>query len=327
MVALILGASAACHADPSALTLPLKQIVDVPLGKPTSRYDYESIDSKLGLLFIADLAESRVLVVDVRANKLVKTIPDVANVHGVIAVPEQGRAYATATGANQTVIIDATTLRVIARVSSGGYPDGLAWMPERNKVYVSDEHGQTVAVIDAAANKLLKLIPIGGNVGNTQFNRADGLIYSNDQSHNDLVAIDPAKDAVVGRWKWQTCKGSHGLQLVPDLQIAYAACEGNDKLATMSLADHKQIDVQSVAADPDVMATDFGLKRLYVAGEGGVVSVFDIAHPIPRKIGEAKLSDNAHVVAVDQTTHRVYFPLRNVNVNGAPVLRVMVSTK
>ena len=69
------------------------------------------------------------------------------------------------------------------------------------------------------------------------------------------------------------------------------------------------------------MAADFGLKRLYVAGESGVVSAFDISADVPRKIGEAKIADNAHVVAVDQGTHQVFFPLRDVD--GKPVLRVM----
>ena len=322
---LALGITSACAARTSTPQLPLKLITDVPLGEPTARFDYEDLDQKTGRLFIADLARGRVLVVDVGTNKLAVTIPQVQQVHGVIAVPGKGRVYATATGANQLVAIDETTNRLVARVPAGDYPDGLAFVPLLDKVYVSDERGKTVAVIDAAQNKLLRLIALGGEVGNTQFNAADGLIYSNDQSNNELVAIDPSKDTVVGRWKWHDCKGSHGLQLSPDRRLAYAGCEDNERLATMSLTDHKQLDVQDLGGAPDVMAADFGLGRLYVAAENGVVSVFDITLPAPRKIGEAKLADNAHVVAVDPTTHRVYFALRNVD--GMAVLRVMEPVK
>jgi hypothetical protein len=40
-----------------------------------------------------------------------------------------------------------------------------------------------------------------------------------------------------------------------------------------------------------------------------------------RKIGQSHLAGGAHSVAVDQATHRVFFPLQDVG--GHPVLRVM----
>ena len=39
--------------------------------------------------------------VDVRAHAVVRTLPDLPDVHGVIVVPEKRRVYATATGRNQ----------------------------------------------------------------------------------------------------------------------------------------------------------------------------------------------------------------------------------
>jgi len=320
----ILMATAGCGAHSAAQPLPLERVADVPLGASTARYDYESLDPKTGFLFIADLAESRVLVFDTRTNRIIKTILGIAHVHGVITVPEQGKAYATATGTDELVTIDEATLAVTGRVPAGHYPDGLAWDPAHGKIYVSDEHGKTVAAIDVAASALVKLIPMGGEVGNTQSNNADGLIYSNDQTHDELVAIDPARDIEVGRWKLPGCAGAHGLLLDPSRQLAYAACEDNARLVTFSLTDHTEIDLQSVGAAPDVLAADFGMNRLYVAGESGVVSVFDTRAPVPRKIGESKLADNAHVVGADQATHRVYFPLRNAA--AGPSLRIMKPT-
>lgn len=38
-----------------------------------------------------------------------------------------------------------------------------------------------------------------------------------------------------------------------------------------------------------------------------------------------QLADHAHTVAVDQATHRIYFPLQDVN--GHAVLRVMEPLK
>jgi len=322
LVAALALVSAGCNAAPGqSVPLPLKIIADVPIEHPSSRFDYESIDPTTGMLFIADLAGSRVLVFDTRANRFLKAIDGISKVHGVLAVPERGMIYASATGDDQLAAIDAKTFAVRARVPSGHYPDGIAWAPKQGKLYVSDEHGDTVAVIDAARNVLLTKIPVGGEVGNTQYDSADGMICSNVRTRGEMVVIDPATDREVRRIKVPGCDGNHGLLIDPTRQLAYVACEDNTRLVTLSLASRTMIDSQSVGSGPDVLAFDPALKRLYIAAESGPLTIFDVSAKKPVRIGEARLANNAHVVAVDPATYRVYFPLRDVG--GRPVLRVL----
>ena len=67
---------------------------------------------------------------------------------------------------------------------------------------------------------------------------------------------------------------------------------------------------------------DKGFGRLYVSAESGIVSIFDERGRNLEKVGRGFYAANAHTVAVDQRTHRVYFPLQSVN--GKPVLRIAV---
>ncbi len=80
--------------------------------------------------------------------------------------------------------------------------------------------------------------------------------------------------------------------------------------------------IHSVGADPDVLAFDKGYGRLYVSAESGVISVFNERGRNLEKVGEGLFAPNAHSVAEDSRTHRVYFPLQNVG--GKPVLRIAV---
>ena len=102
------------------------------------------------------------------------------------------------------------------------------------------------------------------------------------------------------------------------------ACEENAKLAVFDLDAKKMTAIHSAGADPDVLALDKGFGRLYVSAESGVISIFDERDKSLVKIGEGFFAANAHSVAVDQRTHRVYFPLQNVG--GKPVLRIAVPT-
>src|SRR5882757_6060218 len=90
-------------ASPGASTPPLRLqlVADVPLGGDSTRLDYASLDADRHLLFIAHLGDSEVIVLDTEARRVVKRIANVGHVHGVLAIPNLGRVYASATGTNE----------------------------------------------------------------------------------------------------------------------------------------------------------------------------------------------------------------------------------
>ncbi|MFP3567089.1 hypothetical protein [Paraburkholderia sp. SIMBA_030] len=301
--------------------LPLKQLADVPLGGRPTRLDYASLDPDRHLLFIAHLGDGEVIAFDTRTARVIARIPDVASVHGVLAIPAMSRVYASATGSNEIVAIDEATLKITARMPGGSYPDGLAYAPDAHKLYVSDETGETETVIDIRSNTRIATIPLAGEVGNTQYDPVSRHIFVNVQSRQQLVEIDPANDRVVARIDVPGARGNHGLLIEPQQRLAFIACEGNHKLLVLDMRTMRVTSSFDVGQDPDVLAFDPQLHLLYVAGEAGIVSLFKADAGKVSKIGDGRIGPNAHVVAVDDSTHRAYFPLRNVH--GRATLRIM----
>jgi YVTN family beta-propeller protein len=309
--------------SPSAVAPPLQlqSIADIHLGGHPTRLDYASLDAGRHLLFIAHLGDSEVIVFDTEARRVVKRIANASHVHGVLAIPELGRVYASATGANEVVAIDETTLQIIARMPGGTYPDGLAYSPETRKVYVSDEHGGTDTVLDVVTNTRVATVQIGGVIGNTQYDEFSHHMFISAQSDNQLVEVDPKTDMIVRRIPVPGAKENHGLLIDPASHRAFVACQGNDQLIVIDLQTGAAIAQFPVAKDPDVLAFDARLQTLYVAGESGQVSEFKVSDGQIRKTGESLLARNAHVVAIHPMTHEIYFPL--MDVDGKPVLRIM----
>jgi YVTN family beta-propeller protein len=307
-----------------AANLPLRTLSDVPLTGGTTRLDYQSLDSENGRLYIAHLGSDLMTVVDVNKQTVVGDVKGLKRVHGVLAVPELHRVYASATGANELAVIDDSTLQIIARAPAGDYPDGVAYASKASKIYVSDLHGKTDTVIDAKTNQVVTTIALGGGAGNTQYDSVSEHIFVTVHGQNELAEIDPTKDQVIDRYALPGCSGSHGLNIDSEHRLAFVACEENAKLAVFDLDAKKMTAIHSVGADPDVLAFDKGFGRLYVSAESGVISIFDERGKNLDKIGEGFFAANAHSVAVDQRTHRVYFPLQNVG--GKPALRIAVPT-
>jgi len=175
-------------------------------------------------------------------------------------------------------------------------------------------------VIDAKTNQPVTTIALGGGAGNTQYDSISEHIFVTVHGQNNLAEIDPNKDQVIGRYPLPGCSGSHGLYIDSEHRLAFAACEENAKLVLFDLEAKKATTTYSVGSDPDVLAFDKGFGRLYVSAESGIISIFDERGRNLEKIGEGFFAANAHTVAVDQRTHRVYFPLQNIG--GKPVLRI-----
>jgi DNA-binding beta-propeller fold protein YncE len=308
------------HSQTGAGKPVLSTVADIPLPGPAVRFDYQSLDVEHGRLYISHMNADQLVVFDTRKRTVVANLDGFSRVHGVIAVPEIGRVYASVTGDHKVAVVDMATLKTIATAGPINYPDGLAYSPAAKRVFVSDEHGGVDAVIDATTNKLTANIPLGGGAGNTVYDAGSGHILVAVHGVNELVSIDPAAMKMIGRYSLPGMENPHGIALDEANRLAFIAGEENHSLGVLDLRTMKLLSVHQVGDDPDVLAFDPGLKRLYVSAESGTVTVLREAGRDLTLIGQVNMP-HAHTVSVDPKTHLVYFPLENVQ--GRPLLRIM----
>jgi hypothetical protein len=131
ILAAILGCTTAAAPADKAESSPLKQVADVPLPGPAVRFDYQSLDTSHGRLYIAHMNADQLVVFDTKKREVVANLDGFPNVHGVWAVPELGRVYASATGEHKVAMVDMETLKIIAKTGPVKYPDGIAYAPAR----------------------------------------------------------------------------------------------------------------------------------------------------------------------------------------------------
>jgi hypothetical protein len=284
------------------------------------RFDYVSLDRTTNLLWIAHMNADELLAFDINRHRIAHTIA-APGVHGVIAVPQLGRVFASATDARQAFTIASRTGVVVARAPAGAYPDGLAFDPVDRRVFVSDESGGVETVLDARGRRIAT-IQLGGEAGNVQYDAGSRRVLADVQSRDEIAVIDPRVNRIVKRIPLPGCKNDHGLLVDSSRRLAFVACDENAKLLTLDLGTMRVTQTASVGDSPDVLAFDASNRRLYVAAESGVVAVFAETARGLRKLGQAFLAPGAHTVAVDLRTHLVYFPLER-GATGQPQLLVM----
>jgi len=314
-------------AQPGVIALPLRTVARVALPGSTSRFDYASMDTDARRLFLAHLGDSELLTVDTATNQVVRRTAGLADVHGVLVVPARRRVYATATGTNELVALDETSGAELWRAPTGGYPDGIAYAATTGQLWVSNETGGSETVVDAGTGRVVGTVPLGGDAGNVAFDPAggsggdgSGAVLVDVQSRNQLVTIDPASRAVLRLTALPGCDHDDGLAVLPDRRLAFVACDGNAALLVVDLTDDTVTQHLQVGRDPDVLAVDPDRAVLLVSAESGFVTVVGAGDRPVRPLGRGPLADGAHVVAVDPSTGRAYWPLADVD--GHPELLV-----
>src|SRR5205807_3513397 len=96
-----------------ALAQILKQVVVIELpGPPGKRFDYLTIDEDDNYLLSAHLGAGLLHVIDLRANTVVKTVPDVPGIEGVAYIAEGKKIYTANWGEKKIGVIDVVRMAV-----------------------------------------------------------------------------------------------------------------------------------------------------------------------------------------------------------------------
>jgi DNA-binding beta-propeller fold protein YncE len=161
-------------------------------------------------------------------------------------------------------------------------------------------------------------VQLGGEAGNVQYDAVANRVLVDVQTRNEVAVINSRTNRVIRRVALAGCEQNHGLLVDAPRRLAFVACQGNATLLTLDLRHMKITGRATIGQSPDVLAFDTSLRRLYVSAESGDVAVFAERGRGLTKLGQAFLAPAAHTVAVDSSTHLVYFPLQT-----GPKLQIM----
>lgn len=320
-------ADTAPNSQTTSAHLPLELEKDVDLPGGATRFDYQDIDTQLGHLVVTHMNDGTVLFVDLSSGSVLKQLDGIPVARGVVVADDVGLVFVTSSP-NKLVLIDNRAMTESARVQTGNGPDGVGWDPRDKVVGVSDQDDGALSLIADAGRGGRTQVKLGVETGNAIFDDTRGWFWITAVSAKPpdrLVAVDPVAAEVKKTIALPGCRGAHGLRLHPDAHSAFVGCESNNVLARVDLSSGVVTGTSPTGKTPDVLSVDSGLGWLYVASESGDLTVFDIEKSGLSLVGRDRPGSNAHSVAADPATHRVFFPLL-AGPKGRPVLRIMHPT-
>jgi DNA-binding beta-propeller fold protein YncE len=263
-------------------------------------------------LFIAGPSLGSIFKVEIdpgeqRTGKLVAELTGAKGVHGVAVVASKTIAFFTKDGDNTVGVLDSETFKLVGTIPVADDPDAILYAESANLVYVANGDAKVATIIDPDKRATVGVIQLGGKPEFPAIDPQDGLLYQNLKDTDAVVALDLITRTVGGRWPLKPCEGPSGMAIDSAHRRLFSVCSGNAMLVVFDLARHRPIAALPVGNRPDSVAFDALLRRIYIAGVGGKLTVIQQNNPDSYQVLEnISTHYGAHTLALDPETHKVY---------------------
>lgn len=299
----------------AAEAVSYKEVAQIPIGGEGG-WDILTIDDAARRLYLSHA--TKVVVVDIGANKVVGEIEDTPGVHAFIAVPELNRGFSTNGKENKSSVVDLKTLKTVSKIDVGENPDAICYEPKAGEVYVFTAKGNSATVIEAKSSKVVATIPLGGAPEFPAVDAAAGRIYINFEDKSEVAVIDTAKHEVIARWPLAPGEEPSGIAFDAAHHRLFSTCH-NKMMTMLDTETGKVVGQVPIGSGVDGAAFDDANQLAFAScGEGVTVIAKENAPNELSVAQQLQTQRGARTIALDPKTHRIYLPTADFGPAASP---------
>jgi hypothetical protein len=261
--------SPALGAPPSA---PLALEANVPLGAVSGRIDHMSIDIKRQRLFVAELGNNSLGVVDLAAGKVLRTIAGFSQPQGVAYVPFADSVYVANAGDGSVRVLNGEDLAPIGRIELGDDADNVRVDAQHGHVLVGYGNG-ALAVIDPATRTKTGDIQLSGHPEGFQIDETGTRVFVNLPDAREIAVVDFAARGNLSL-PIQGLRSNFPMALDREAHRVLVVFRRPPTLLALSSRDGHPAARIETCGDADDVSADAKRRRVYVSCGEGVVDVF-----------------------------------------------------
>ena len=188
---MLLAASLIWPAATSAQTAgpPLVLEAKIPLGQVSGRIDHLGIDVKRQRLFVAELGNNSLGVVDLKAGTVLRRISGLSEPQGVSYVPFSDSVFVANGGDGSVRVLRGEDLTPIGRIELGDDADNVRVDTARNRVLVGYGKG-ALALIDPVGLSKTADIRLKAHPEGFQIDETGTQVFVNVPDAGEITVVD-----------------------------------------------------------------------------------------------------------------------------------------
>jgi YVTN family beta-propeller protein len=261
----------------------LEPAATIPLGDVRGRIDHMAIDITRQRLFVAELGNDSVGIVDLKERKVIQRISGLSEPQGVGYVPSADALY-IANGRDGTLrVYTGAQYAEAARLKLGSGADNVRADPDAHHVIVGYGSG-ALAVIDATDYHRIADIRLKGHPESFQLSQGGSQAYVNIPNAREIAVVDLSANQQIASWPMRIGAANFPMALDEGLQRVLTVFRSPAKLGVFSMQDGKLIASSDTCGDADDVFFDAKRHRAYVSCGGGAIDVVDANEGGSRRI-------------------------------------------
>jgi len=291
--------------DPAPLVLEAK----IPLGAVTGRIDHFAFDPGLQLLFVAELGNDSVGVVDLKERKLLHRITGLSEPQGVAYHPATTTLYVANAGDGSLRLYPAPAFASLGTIALGADADNIRIDPWRNRIIVGYGKGG-LAVIDPASRRKIADMPLDGHPESFQFDEMGSRIFVNVPDAPQIAALDAVSGRKVSILESAGASANFAMAVDADEQRVMIAFRNPARLVVFETGTGRREASLETCRDADDLFVDARRRRVYVSCGEGVIDVFARSTSGYERIGRIPTVAGARTSLFVPANDRLYLGVR-----------------
>jgi DNA-binding beta-propeller fold protein YncE len=253
---------------------PLELQTRIPLGSVKGRIDHLAFDLGRKHLFVAELENNSVGIVDLNNGSLLHRLTGLEEPQGVGYVPTLDTLVVANGGDGSVRLFRGGDFAATAKIKLGNDADNVRVDVESKLVYVGYGTG-ALAVIDPSSHAKIKDIALPAHPESFQISQDAQKMFVNLPDARSIAVIDTQAGRVSQSWPTGNDHGNFAMTLDDRGQRAIVVFRKPDKLSVRDMQTGKPVAERDTCGDVDDVFFDSKRQRVYVTCGEGAIDVFD----------------------------------------------------
>jgi hypothetical protein len=258
----------------SAAEPPLVLEAKIPLGAVKGRIDHLAIDLARQRLFVAELGNDSVGVVDLKAGTMIDRIAGLKEPQGVGYFPPADTLYVANAADGSVHLYRGEDFAPLGRIEFGKDADNVRVDAAHARIWVGYGSG-ALAAIDAASNRKTIDISLKAHPESFRLDPAGETIFANVPDAGQIAIVDVAAKRQRSVIETHGERGNFPMALDTDRGRILAVFRSPPKLVAYDMASGRPVASAETCGDADDVFLDAKRGRVYVSCGEGVVAVHE----------------------------------------------------
>jgi DNA-binding beta-propeller fold protein YncE len=281
----------------------------IPLGAVTGSIDHFAFDPGRQLLFVAELGNDSVGIVDLKERKVLHRIAGLSEPQGVAYHPATTTLYVANAGDGSLRLYQAPAFTLLGTIALGADADNIRVDPWRNRIIVGYGKGG-LAVIDPASRQKIADMPLDGHPESFQFDEMGSRIFVNVPDASRITGLDAVSGRQVSILESAGASSNFAMAVDADEHRVMTVFRNPARLVVFGAGTGQREASLETCRDADDVFVDQRRRRVYVSCGEGVIDVFARVGSEYERIARVPTITGARTSLFVAETDRLYLGVR-----------------